>query len=92
MFLLLFADKCTTNNSSLSGTINLEKARWNFKSFSDDDILKTIKALDIHKAHSCDDIYIRMMRIYNDVVINPLSIIYKNRIENGMNPDTWKKI
>ena len=61
---MFFADKCTTNNSFLPATINLEtEARLNFINFSEDDILKTIRALDIHKAHGCDDISIRIVRI-----------------------------
>ena len=66
--------------------------RLNSINFSENDILKIIKAPDIQKAHGKDDISIRMVSICDDALIKALSIIYKNCIENGIYPDTWKKI
>ena len=32
-----------------------------------------------------------MNQIYDEIIIKPLSIIYKNYIESGIFPDVWKK-
>ena len=54
--------------------------------------MKIIRALDIYKAHGYGDISIKVVRICDDAVIKPLSIIYKSSIENGIYPDTSKNI
>ena len=59
-------------------------------SFADDEILKIIRALDINKAHGHDEISVRMIKICDDAIIEPLSLIYKNCIENGTFPAIWK--
>ena len=59
--------------------------------FTDDDILKIIRSLKINKAHGHDDISIRMIKIYDKAILEPLSIIYKNCIDTGIFPDSWKK-
>ena len=58
--------------------------------FSDNDILKIIRSLDINKAHGHDDISVRMVKICDDGINKPLSIIYKNCIKTGIYPNTWK--
>ena len=52
--------------------------------FFDNDILKIIKSLDINKAHGHDDISVRMVKICDDAIKKPLSIIYKNCIKTGL--------
>ena len=59
--------------------------------FTDDDILKIIRSLNINKAHGHDDISIRMIKICDKAILEPLSIIYKNCIDTGIFPDSWKK-
>ena len=49
--------------------------------FSDNDILKIIRSLDINKAHDHDDISIRMVKICDDAISKLLSVIYKNVIK-----------
>ena len=58
--------------------------------FADDEILKIIRA-HINKAHGHDEISVRMIKICDDAIIEPLSLIYKNCIENGTFPAIWKK-
>ena len=60
-------------------------------SLSDSDILKIIRSLYINKAQGHDAISVRMVKICDDAVKRPLSIIYKNFIEIGIYPNTWKK-
>ena len=55
-----------------------------------DDILKIIRKLNVSKAHGHDDISIRMLKICDSVITEPLSIIFKNCIDCGVFPDTWK--
>ena len=89
-----FASKCTplSNSSSLPSSLDLEtEARLTSINFSDNDILKIIRSLDINKAHGHDDISVRMVKICDDSMKKPLSIIYKNCIKTGMYPNVWKK-
>ena len=59
--------------------------------FNDQDILKIIRALHVNKAHGCDDISIRMIKICDQSIVKPLSIIYRNCLNTGTFPDIWKK-
>ena len=59
--------------------------------FSDNDILKIIRSLDINKAHGHDDISVRMVKICNDAIKKLLSVMYKNCIKIGIYPNVWKK-
>ena len=50
-----------------------------------------VRALNINKAHSHDDISVRMIKICDEALVKPLSLIYKNCIDTGVFPDIWKK-
>ena len=83
------ASKCSplSNSSSLPSSLDSEtKARLISINFSDNDILKIIRSLDINKAYGHDDISDRMMKIRDDS-IKPLSITYKNCIKTGIYPN-----
>ena len=61
-----FAEQCTLlkNNSVLpSNQTFLTQSRLTSLDFSEEEILKIIRALNIHKAHGHDDISIRMIKI-----------------------------
>ena len=74
-----FASKCTPLNKgitlphSLSNASTVEHSSFQF---NDQDILKIIRALHVNKALSCDDISICMIKICDQPIIKPLSIIY----------------
>ena len=53
--------------------------------------MKIIRALHVSKAHGCDDVSIRMIRICDQSIVKPLSIIYQNCLNTGTFPDIWKK-
>ena len=55
-----------------------------------DDILKIIRKLNVNKAHGHGDISVRMLKICDSVITGPLSIIFKNCIDCGVFPNTWK--
>ena len=89
-----FASICTPiHNSCLPISVDLinPSACFSTFNFADDEILKIIRALDINKAHGHDEISVRMIKICDDAIIEPLSLIYKNCIENGTFPAIWKK-
>ena len=61
-----FASKCTPlKNDSVLPTLleHDSEARFSKISFSDDQILKILRALDINKAHGHDEISIRMLKL-----------------------------
>ena len=81
-----FATQCTplTNSSVLPSTIPFKThSRLNFISFEKEDILKIIRNLNVNKAHGHDDISIRILKICDSEVVDPLSLIYKNCIDSG---------
>ena len=57
----------------------------------DNDTLKIIRNLDISKAHGFDNISIRMVKLCDDSLVKPLSIIFQRCINSIVFPDSWKK-
>ena len=55
------------------------------------DIMKTIKSLNVNEAQGHNDISIRMRKLCSQSIVKPLSVIFKNCIDNGIFPDIWKK-
>ena len=51
--------------------------------FSNDEILKLIRSLNVHKAHGHDDISIRMIKIYEKSLVKPLIILSQNSIKSS---------
>ena len=50
-----------------------------------------INGLNPHKTHGHDGISIWMVKFCNLTITKPLSIIYKNSLQQGVFPDDWKK-
>ena len=50
-----------------------------------------MRVLNINKTHGHDEISIRMIKICDEALVKPLSLIYKNCIDTGVFPDIWKK-
>ena len=81
-----------TNDSSLPSLLNLNFiSNLSVINFTDDDILKIIRSVNINKADGHDDISIRMVKICDKAILEPLSIIYKNCIDKGIFPVSSKK-
>ena len=59
--------------------------------FTDDDILKIIRSLNINKAHDHDDVSIRMIKICDKAILETLPIVYKNCIDTEIFLDSSKK-
>ena len=59
---------------------------------SGSDILKTIRSLDIKKAHGCDNISIRrMLKICDDAIAEPLKKRFVNSVSQVVFSSLWKK-
>ena len=88
-----FALQCTplNNSSVLPAKVTFRtQSRLNSICFEEDDI-KIIRNLNVDKAHGHDNISIRMLKICDSVVVEPLSLIFKNCIDSGIFPNLWKK-
>ena len=79
--MIFFASQCTpiSDSSILPSRNNLKTNKRLFAlNIEKDDILKVIRKLNVNKAHSHDEISIRMLKICDSVIIEPLSSIVKN--------------
>ena len=75
LFNEFFASKCTpiTNDSSLPSLLNLNLiSKSSVINFTDDDILKIIRSLNIIKAYGHDGISIRMIKICDKAIPKPV--------------------
>ena len=63
----------------------------NTATFEADKILSIIRSLDINKAHGCDDISVRMIKICDKSIINPLTNIFNTAQEFETFPSSWKR-
>ena len=80
-FSMFFSSQCTpiSNNSVLPSNEDfITDKRLTRIKFNKDDILKIIRNLNVNKAHGHDDILIRMLKICDTVVTQPLSILLNN--------------
>ena len=50
-----------------------------------------MRALNTNKAHSHDEISMRMIEICDEALVKPLSLMYKNCINTAIVPSIWKK-
>ena len=69
----------------------LTQSRLGTLDFNENEILKIIRALNIHKAHGHDDIFIRMIQIWDRTLLKPLIIILQNSVKYSHYPDIWKR-
>ena len=53
---------------------------------------KLINGLNPHKAHGHDEISIQMVKLCNLTITKPLSIRYKDCLQQGVFQDEWKKV
>ena len=65
----------------------LTQSRLGTLDFNENEILKIIRALNIHKVHGHDDISIRMIQICDRTLLKPLIIIFQNSVKYSYYPD-----
>ena len=56
------------------------------------DIEKIIKLLKVNKAHSKNEISIRMLKLCESAITQLLYLIFKNCLSFNTFPDVWKKV
>ena len=89
-----FAEQCTLlkNNGVLPiNQIFLTQSRLTSLDFSEEEILKIIRALNIHKAHGHDDISIRMIKFWDKSLLKPSILLFQNPAKLSYSPDLWKR-
>ena len=59
--------------------------------FTPENIISLIRNLNPNKAHGWDGVSARMLKICDKSIVPPLLIIFKNSLETGTFPSTWKK-
>ena len=74
------------NGSVLHDKSYLTASSLDSITISGSDILKTIRSLDINKSHGHDDISIRMLKICDDVLVEPLKILFVNSVNQAVSP------
>ena len=81
-----------TNGSSLPNNQTIETVtRLSDITIDTDTIIKLIHLLDRNKAHGCDEISIRMLKLCATSISKPLHIHFDNSVTNECFPNEWKK-
>ena len=94
IFNKFFADQCAPlkNGSVLpKNQIFLAQSRICTLDFNEEELMKIIRNLKVHKAHGHDDISIRMIKICDKSILKPLILLFENSIKSSYYPDIWKK-
>ena len=94
LFNSFFADQrfLISNASKLPSNFRLyTDNRLSTVTFSRDDIGKIIQNLNPNKAHSYDNISIRMLKICGLSIYGSLELILKEALSTGLFPSNWKK-
>ena len=80
------------NDSSLPSSFEFySQSKFSSLNIIEDNILKIGRAPNIDKAHGHNEISVSMIKICDEALVKPLSLIYKNCIDTGVFPDIWKK-
>ena len=93
LFNEFFVQQCSIlqNGSVLPHTDYKTNVRKFSVSINEAKIISIIRKLSPNKAHGCDNISIRMLKICDTVIARPLKIIYEKCIETDRFPLLWKK-
>ena len=88
-----FVEQCSIydNGSTLPASYIRPGQTLDFIDIDDHKILKAIRNLNPNKAHGCDDISIRMLKICDDSIVLPLRHIFTKCLEFQTFPTLWKR-
>ena len=89
-FVSIYLYQITLPNDSQNQTYITETKLSSFD-IQDKDIYKTIKTLDVNKTHGHNEMSIRMLKLCDESIVKPLSIIFKNCKLKKIFPNLWKK-
>ena len=93
LFNEFFCKQCTpvANDSTLPTLLETPNETLSSIEIIASDIGKIIKALKVNKAHGHDEISIRMLKLCESAITEPLYLIFKNCLSSNTFPDVWKK-
>ena len=94
IFNYFFAKQCTlvSNNSVLPSEFTyMTEERIQSITFSESDVIKIIRTLDVNKAHGHDNISVRMIKLCINSVAHPLTLIFQNSMTASTFPTQWKR-
>ena len=94
IFNKFFAGQCTPLKSDSvlpTSQMLLSPSRLCTLNFNEEEIIKIIRNLNVHKAHGHDDISIRMIKICDKSILKPLILLFKNSTKSSYYPDIWKR-
>ena len=57
--------------------------------FSEPDVIKITRALDVNKAHGHDNISVKMIKLCTNSVAHPLTLIFRNSMAAGTFATQW---
>ena len=88
-----FVEQCSIydNESTLPASYIRSDQTLDFIDIDDHKILKAIRNLNTNKAHGCDDISIRMLKICDDSIVLPLRHIFTKCLEFQAFSTLWKR-
>ena len=89
LFNEFFCKKCTpvANDSTLPTLLETPNETLFSPEIIASDIEKIIKALNVNKAHGHDEISIRMLKLCESAITEPLYLIFKNCFSSNTFPD-----
>ena len=89
----IFCKQCTpvANDITLPKLLKTPNETLSSLEIIASDIGKIIKALKVKKAHGHDEISIRMLKLCESAITEPLYLIFKNCLSSNTFPDVWKK-
>ena len=84
---------CTliSNDSVLPNPVSRCNSSLSSVEITGEKILSIIHSLDPKKAHGWDDILINVLKLCDIEIVKPLYLIYKECLETGRFPSSWKK-
>ena len=84
---------CTVSDNSIlpSEFTYMTEGRIQSITFSESDVIKIIRTLDVNKAHGHDNISVRMIKLCINSVAHPLTLIFQNSMAAGTFPTQWKR-
>ena len=93
LFNFHFAKQCSKliNNSALPDQIIPSVFSFSSIDLNEDNLLSLIRSLNVSKSHGHDRISIRMIKMCDKSILKPLMIIFRNCLNDGIFPMSWKK-
>ena len=88
-----FGKQCTpvANDSTLPTLLETPNETLSSLEIIASDIGKIIKVLKVNKDYGHDEISIRMLKLCESAITEPLYLIFKNCLSSNTFPDVWKK-